>query len=161
MMFYRFRYLYKDGSKWQATVEITPYALSWMQEVQTILQTYTGSFLHHHLIIIIFISHKHISSIHIDRTDGSYIEKKETGLTWHYEHTDSEFGTYQAKDLFGHLEVTLGGSHQAEVLNKNKRLEVKTGRTGKHLFIEHLLYKEVRVHFFISHIIILFTPLHF
>lgn len=50
-----------------------------------------------------------------DRTDGSYIEKKETGLTWHYEHTDTEFGTYQAKDLFGHLEVTLAGSLQVRL----------------------------------------------
>lgn len=37
------RYLYKEKDKWQTSVEITPYALSWMQEVQTILQTYTGT----------------------------------------------------------------------------------------------------------------------
>lgn len=56
-----------------------------------------------------------VLTLFADRTDGSYLERKETGLIWHYEHTDSEFGQYQAKDLYGHLEVTLGGSHQVRL----------------------------------------------
>ena len=34
-----------------------------------------------------------------DRTPGSFIEKKETSLSWHYCNTETEFGTMQAGEM--------------------------------------------------------------
>lgn len=45
-----------------------------------------------------------------DRTPGSYIEEKESSLTWHYCDADSQFGSWQAKDLQIMLERQLIGT---------------------------------------------------
>ncbi|CAH0489814.1 unnamed protein product [Peronospora farinosa] len=45
-----------------------------------------------------------------DRTPGSYIEDKESSLTWHYGDADPHFGSWQAKDLQIRLERQLIGT---------------------------------------------------
>ncbi|TMW62491.1 hypothetical protein Poli38472_005109 [Pythium oligandrum] len=45
-----------------------------------------------------------------DRTPGSYIEDKESSLTWHYGDADPHFGSWQAKDLQIVLERQLIGT---------------------------------------------------
>ncbi|KAF4037679.1 Trehalose-phosphatase [Phytophthora infestans] len=45
-----------------------------------------------------------------DRTPGSYIEDKESSLTWHYGDADPHFGSWQAKDLQIILERQLIGT---------------------------------------------------
>jgi len=34
-----------------------------------------------------------------DKTDGSYIEEKESTIIWNYKNTDLDFGVMQAKEL--------------------------------------------------------------
>lgn len=34
-----------------------------------------------------------------EKTDGSYIEEKESSIIWNYKNTDLEFGQMQAKEL--------------------------------------------------------------
>ena len=38
-----------------------------------------------------------------DRTPGSFLEEKETSLTWHYRFTHPDFGSYRAKELQAHM----------------------------------------------------------
>ncbi|KAI9912654.1 hypothetical protein PsorP6_004842 [Peronosclerospora sorghi] len=60
-----------------------------------------------------------------DRTPGSYIEDKESSLTWHYGDADPHFGSWQAKDLQIILERQLIGT----------ALEVYQGRMS--VSVEH------------------------
>uniref|UniRef100_M4BQ24 Trehalose-phosphatase n=1 Tax=Hyaloperonospora arabidopsidis (strain Emoy2) TaxID=559515 RepID=M4BQ24_HYAAE len=60
-----------------------------------------------------------------DRTPGSYIEDKESSLTWHYGDADPHFGSWQAKDLQIILERQLIGT----------ALEVYQGRMA--VSVEH------------------------
>jgi trehalose-6-phosphatase len=39
-----------------------------------------------------------------DRTDGAYIEIKESALVWHYENADPEYGKSQASELAKYTE---------------------------------------------------------
>ncbi len=90
--------------------------LEWKDEVLSILQTFT------------------------ERTDGSYVEKKETGLTWHYRDADPDFGVFQAKDLYGHLEIVLANT-PTDILFDNKKIEIKLQRCSKALVVERLLHE--------------------
>lgn len=44
---------------------------------------------------------------YMEATDGSYIEHKESGLVWHHQEADPDFGSCQAKELLDHLENVL------------------------------------------------------
>lgn len=58
-----------------------------------------------------------------EATDGSNIEIKESGLVWHHQDADPDFGSCQAKELLIHLENVLAnepavvkrGQHIVEV----------------------------------------------
>lgn len=58
-----------------------------------------------------------------EATDGSFIEQKESALVWHHQEADPDFGSWQAKELFDHLENVLAnepvvvkrGQHIVEV----------------------------------------------
>lgn len=39
-----------------------------------------------------------------EKTDGAFIEEKESMIVWNYKDTDPEFGNWQAKELTSHLE---------------------------------------------------------
>jgi trehalose 6-phosphate synthase/phosphatase len=45
--------------------------------------------------------------VYKETTDGSAIETKESGLVWHYQDADHDFGSCQAKELVSHLERVL------------------------------------------------------
>lgn len=40
-----------------------------------------------------------------DKTEGSFIEQKESSITWNYKNTDLEFGQMQAKELHTRLSI--------------------------------------------------------
>ena len=45
-----------------------------------------------HQVRLLMIAYK-------EKTDGSYIEEKESSIIWNYKNTDLEFGQMQAKEL--------------------------------------------------------------
>ncbi|KAJ0761863.1 putative alpha,alpha-trehalose-phosphate synthase (UDP-forming), Trehalose-phosphatase [Helianthus annuus] len=59
-----------------------------------------------------------VMNLYTETTDGSYIEKKETAMVWHYEDADKDLGLEQAKELLDHLENVLA----------NEPVEVKRGQ---------------------------------
>lgn len=59
-----------------------------------------------------------------EATDGSYIETKESALVWHYHNADPDFGSWQARELLGHLESVL--ANEPVAVKKGKHIiEVK------------------------------------
>jgi trehalose 6-phosphate synthase/phosphatase len=42
-----------------------------------------------------------------ERTPGSYLELKDSGLTWHFKDADADFGLTQAKNLQLHFDQML------------------------------------------------------
>lgn len=42
-----------------------------------------------------------------EATDGASIEQKESALVWHHQEADPDLGSWQAKELLGHLESVL------------------------------------------------------
>ena len=59
------------------------YPLARVRQVLTILQNFT------------------------ERTPGSHLEQKDSGLTWHFKDADSDFGLTQAKNLQLHFDQML------------------------------------------------------
>jgi len=74
--------------------------LSWQMEAMPILEDYKS------------------------RTPGAQIEKKSSGLVWHYREAESDIGEFQALDLTTHLENTLAGS-PVEILTGSKIVEIR------------------------------------
>ena len=64
-----------------------------------------------------------VMRLYTEATDGSSIEFKESGLVWHHQDADPDFGSCQAKELLDHLENVLAnepvvvkrGQHIVEV----------------------------------------------
>ncbi|OWZ04291.1 Trehalose-phosphatase [Phytophthora megakarya] len=73
-----------------------------------------------------------------DRTPGSYIEDKESSLTWHYGDADPHFGSWQAKDLQIILERQLIGT-ALEVYQGHKSVSVEHEGCTKTRVLEGLL----------------------
>ncbi|KAJ6377341.1 hypothetical protein OIU76_026332 [Salix suchowensis] len=59
-----------------------------------------------------------VMKLYTEATDGSSIEKKESGLVWHHRDADPGFGAAQAKELLDHLESVLA----------NEPVAVKSGQ---------------------------------
>ena len=58
-----------------------------------------------------------------EKTDGAFIEEKETMIVWNYKDTDPEFGNWQAKELTSHLEHVFCNL-PIEIVHGKKCLEV-------------------------------------
>jgi trehalose 6-phosphate synthase/phosphatase len=68
-----------------------------------------------------------------DRTDGAYIEIKESALVWHYHNADPEYGRSQASELGKYIEKLLESSQSVDVVryDLNRILEVKPRGVSK------------------------------
>ena len=58
-----------------------------------------------------------------EKTDGPFIEQRESMILWNYRDTDAEFGNWQAKELTSHLEHVFCNL-AIEVVHNKKQLEV-------------------------------------
>ena len=66
----------------------------------------------------------------VDRTPGSFIEKKNYSLAWHYRNTDPDFGQKRASELNTVLR-SLIANDDLSVLNGNKVMEIKSSNVNK------------------------------
>lgn len=66
----------------------------------------------------------------VDRTPGTFIEKKNYSLAWHYRQTDPDFGSKRATELVTVLTSLIGTDH-ISILSGNKVLEIKSGNVNK------------------------------
>ncbi|CAN0197313.1 unnamed protein product, partial [Phaeothamnion confervicola] len=95
--------------------------LSWKAAVQPIMQYFT------------------------ERTPGTYIEKKESSLSWHYRDADPHFGLWQAKDMQIHMEDVLTNL-PLEILQGNRMVEVRHQAANKSAVAEQLLRRCAEPH---------------
>ncbi|CAL8463619.1 g3153 [Coccomyxa elongata] len=100
------------GAEWHARSSTEE--MSWQGIVEPILQQYTES------------------------TDGSFVEKKESALVWHYNAADPDFGSLQAKELLDHLEGVLS-NEPVEVVAGSAIVEVKPAGVSKGGAVERIL----------------------
>jgi len=92
------------SSKWEDS--LSGMELAWKDIVLPILEDYT------------------------ERTPGSMIETKEVNLVWHYRNADSDFASFQAKELVVHLQ-NLASKLPIEVLIGKKVIEIRPQDSSK------------------------------
>ncbi len=87
-------------------------------------------------------SAKLVMDIFVQRTHGTYIERKGNALIWQFRDADPEFGYLQSKELEEHL-VSVLAPHHVEVIRgggvADGYIEVRPRGVSKGLFLEHAL----------------------
>ncbi|KAI3516303.1 hypothetical protein L1887_15217 [Cichorium endivia] len=100
------------GSEWESSLPATD--LEWIEVAEPVMRQYT------------------------EATDGSNIEIKESGLVWHHQDADPDFGSCQAKELLIHLENVL--ANEPAVVKRGQHIvEVKPQGVTKGLVAEKIL----------------------
>ncbi|XP_073001836.1 probable alpha,alpha-trehalose-phosphate synthase [UDP-forming] 11 [Typha latifolia] len=75
---------------------------------------------------------------YMEATDGSTIEFKESGLVWHHQEADPDFGSCQAKELLDHLENVL--ANEPVVVKRGQHIvEVNPQGISKGVVVESLI----------------------
>ena len=74
------------------------------------------------------------------RTQGAFVEKKLSSVTFHYRNADPVFGLFQAKELQAMLE-SMQESLPIDVLVGKKNVEVRPAHTNKGEIVQRLLYQ--------------------
>jgi len=71
-----------------------------------------------------------ILELYVDRTPGTFIEKKDYSLVWHYRRADIGFGDMRARELVSNLQY-LTSNMDIQILEGNKVIEVKNAGVNK------------------------------
>jgi len=79
-----------------------------------------------------------IMDIYTQRTDGTYIERKDSSIVWQFRDAEGEFGILQAKELQDHLHQMLK-SFKVEVVSGKGYVEVCPLGVDKGQACEHIL----------------------
>ncbi|KAJ0551882.1 putative alpha,alpha-trehalose-phosphate synthase (UDP-forming), Trehalose-phosphatase [Helianthus annuus] len=107
---------WSGSSEWESSIPATD--LEWKEIAEPVMRLYT------------------------EATDGSSIEVKESGLVWHHQDADPDFGSCQAKELLVHLENVL--ANEPAVVKRGKHIvEVKPQGVTKGLVAEKILSRMV------------------
>ncbi|KAJ7542471.1 hypothetical protein O6H91_10G108100 [Diphasiastrum complanatum] len=105
-------YRWHQDAEWITSVPVLEF--EWKQIVAPIMMQYTES------------------------TDGSSIETKESAIVWHHQDADSDFGSWQAKELLDHLESVLANEPVC-VKSGQHIVEVKPQGVSKGRIAEQIL----------------------
>jgi trehalose 6-phosphate synthase/phosphatase len=81
---------------------------------------------------------KKVMEMYTQRTHGSYIDEKESVLTWQFNDADPEFGLLQSQELEEHLSDILS-IHPLQVTRGIGYLEIHPAGLSKGLFLQHML----------------------
>ena len=113
--------------------------MSWQQEVMEIFQHFTertqGKIAPQptHLIF----SYGHLTPY--DLEPGSFVERKQSALTWHYRCADPEYGTFQANECHQQLNETVVRKYDIEVMTGKANLEVRPKFVNKGEIVKRLV----------------------
>ncbi|EPX73806.1 trehalose-6-phosphate phosphatase Tpp1 [Schizosaccharomyces octosporus yFS286] len=89
--------------------------LSWKKDVKQIFQYFT------------------------DRTQGSFIEEKRCGMTWHYRKADPENGSFQAIECETLLEEMVCSRFEVEIMRGKANIEVRPSSINKGGIVKQIL----------------------
>lgn len=76
-----------------------------------------------------------------DKTEGSFIEQKESSIIWNYKNTDLEFGQMQAKELRTRLSI-LFENLPVDIVETNTSVQVVPKELKKEKLVRALLERE-------------------
>lgn len=82
-----------------------------------------------------------VMKLYTESTDGSYIERKESALVWHFQDADPGFGSAQAKEMLDHLESVLA-NEPVVVKSGQYIVEVKPQVLHKYSCLIYYLHKK-------------------
>lgn len=93
----------KHGGEWAQFREMDT---SWMDEFMGVLEMY------------------------VDRTPGSFIEKKDYSLVWHYRKVETGLGEVRTRELTSHLKY-ISSEKDIQIMEGNKVIEIKDTHVDK------------------------------
>ncbi len=93
----------RSGEEWKQFREIDT---SWHAEFQSVLERY------------------------VDRTPGSFIEKKDYSLVWHYRKVETGLGEERTRELTSHLKY-ISSEKNVQIMEGNKVIEIKDSHLNK------------------------------
>lgn len=76
-----------------------------------------------------------------EKTEGSYITKKETIISWMYKDCDIYFGHIQANEINTHLQ-NIFENCKLDIVNGKGYVEIKPRNVNKGYFVSHILKNE-------------------
>ncbi|KAI9735908.1 MAG: threalose-6-phosphate phosphatase [Cirrosporium novae-zelandiae] len=76
---------------------------------------------------------------YMERTQGSFIERKRVALTWHYRRADPEYGAFQARECRKHLENSVAKKWDVEVMAGKANIEVRPRFVNKGEIVKKLV----------------------
>jgi len=76
-----------------------------------------------------------------DKTEGSYIEQKESSIIWNYQSTDLEFGRMQAKELHTRLSI-LFENLPIDIIESKTSVQVVPKELKKEKLVRALVERE-------------------
>lgn len=82
---------------------------------------------------------REIFTYYTERTQGSFIENKNSSITWHYRLADAVYGEFQAKECQNHLENAIVSKLPVEILVGKKNLEVRPMSINKGEIVKKIL----------------------
>lgn len=89
--------------------------MAWQKEVMEIFQLYT------------------------ERTQGSFIERKQVALTWHYRDVSPELGASQAEECWKSLKETVSKNWNIDIITGKANLEVRPNIVSKGYIVDRLV----------------------
>ncbi len=93
----------KQGKEWAQFQEMDT---SWMDEFLGVLEMY------------------------VDRTPGSFVEKKDYSLVWHYRKVETGLGEVRTRELTSHLKY-ISSEKDIQIMEGNKVIEIKNSHVSK------------------------------
>lgn len=94
----------KEGKKdWRTIIQLTE---NWKEQLMNVLEGY------------------------VDRTPGSFVEKKDYSLVWHYRKVETGLGEARTRELTSHLKY-IANDKNLKVLEGNKVVEIKNSEVDK------------------------------
>lgn len=104
-----------ESTTWQNLAEMMD--MSWQAEAEAVMRWYT------------------------ERTTGSFVERKNIAVTWHYRRADPEFGAHQARECMAELIARLK-PYAVEVMTGKANLEVRPRALNKGEIVRRLVKAE-------------------
>uniref|UniRef100_A0A7S2ZXJ3 Alpha,alpha-trehalose-phosphate synthase (UDP-forming) n=2 Tax=Rhodosorus marinus TaxID=101924 RepID=A0A7S2ZXJ3_9RHOD len=86
---------------------------------------------------------REIMGAYTERTDGSFLEEKESALVWHYKKADPEFGRSQAKEMHENLDSVLN-VFDVEVLSGYGWLQVRLQGVSKKNMVKKFVSEQYK-----------------
>ena len=80
-----------------------------------------------------------IFDYYCQRTEGSYIEQRESSILWKYSQLQIELGQYQAQELYFHLKSVLEHIQEVQIIKNKFSIEVRPNNIDRNIFINLLI----------------------